>query len=183
MADITVPALGESVTEATVGRWVKAAGDAVKRDEVLLELETDKVALEVSAPEDGVLTIVAAEGATVSAGQILGSVGAGAQAAAKTAPKAAPAKAAKATPATATAAAPSGELEVGPAPAQPAPPEMPAASAAAAPVAAAPSAGGGIDITVPTMGESVSEGAVGRWTKNPGGPRHEGQVRPRSKPD
>jgi pyruvate/2-oxoglutarate dehydrogenase complex dihydrolipoamide acyltransferase (E2) component len=72
MADILVPALGESVTEATVGRWVKAAGEAVKRDEVLLELETDKVALEVAAPEDGVLTIVAQEGATVSPGQILG---------------------------------------------------------------------------------------------------------------
>ena len=56
MADIMTPALGESVTEATVARWTKKAGDAVRRDEVLVELETDKVSLEVVAPEDGVLT-------------------------------------------------------------------------------------------------------------------------------
>src|SRR5258708_37648491 len=55
MADIMDPALGESVTEATVARWTKKPGDAVKRDEVLVELDTDKVSLEVVAPEDGVL--------------------------------------------------------------------------------------------------------------------------------
>ena len=56
MADIMTPALGESVTEATVARWAKKAGDAVRKDEILVELETDKVALEVAAPADGVLT-------------------------------------------------------------------------------------------------------------------------------
>jgi len=55
MTDIMTPALGESVTEATVARWTKKAGDSVRRDEVLVELETDKVSLEVVAPEDGVL--------------------------------------------------------------------------------------------------------------------------------
>src|SRR3954464_12058586 len=75
MADILAPALGESVSEATVARWTKKPGDAVKRDEVLVELETDKVSLEVSAPSDGVLgDIVAGEGATVTAGAKLGSV-------------------------------------------------------------------------------------------------------------
>jgi len=69
------PALGESVTEATVARWSKQAGDTVKRDELLVELETDKVSLEVVAPEDGVLSgIDAEEGATVVPGQRLGRV-------------------------------------------------------------------------------------------------------------
>jgi 2-oxoglutarate dehydrogenase E2 component (dihydrolipoamide succinyltransferase) len=78
MTDIMTPALGESVTEATVARWAKRAGDTVKRDEVLVELETDKVSLEVSAPEDGVLSeINAEEGATVIPGQKLGVLGAG----------------------------------------------------------------------------------------------------------
>ena len=78
MADIMTPALGESVTEATVARWTKKAGDAVRRDEVLVELETDKVSLEVVAPEDGVLSeIGAAEGDTVTPGTVLGRVTAG----------------------------------------------------------------------------------------------------------
>jgi 2-oxoglutarate dehydrogenase E2 component (dihydrolipoamide succinyltransferase) len=76
MADIMTPALGESVTEATVAKWAKKSGDPVKRDELLVELETDKVSLEVVAPEDGVLQIAAEEGATVTPGQKLGSVGA-----------------------------------------------------------------------------------------------------------
>ena len=66
MTDIVVPTLGESVSEATVAKWMKKAGDAVKKDETLVELETDKVSVEVSAPEAGVLSeIVASEGATV----------------------------------------------------------------------------------------------------------------------
>jgi len=91
MADITTPPLGESVTEATVARWTKKAGDTVKKDEVLVELDTDKVSLEVGSPADGVLEeIVAAEGATVNAGGILGRVSAGGAAAAP-APATAPA--------------------------------------------------------------------------------------------
>jgi 2-oxoglutarate dehydrogenase E2 component (dihydrolipoamide succinyltransferase) len=76
MTDIVVPTLGESVSEATVAKWMKKAGDAVKKDETLVELETDKVSVEVSAPEAGVLSeIVAAEGATVEIGAILGRMG------------------------------------------------------------------------------------------------------------
>jgi len=75
MTDITTPALGESVTEATIARWTKKAGDPVRKDEVLVELETDKVNLEVAAPADGVLADIAApEGATVTPGQVLGHV-------------------------------------------------------------------------------------------------------------
>jgi 2-oxoglutarate dehydrogenase E2 component (dihydrolipoamide succinyltransferase) len=87
MADIMTPALGESVTEATVARWAKKAGDAVRKDEILVELETDKVSLEVASPSDGVLTaITAEEGATVEPGALLGRITEGAVAAA---PKAA----------------------------------------------------------------------------------------------
>ena len=56
MADILTPTLGESVTEATIAKWSKKAGDAVKKDEVLVELETDKVSMEVVSPSDGVLS-------------------------------------------------------------------------------------------------------------------------------
>ena len=77
MTDIMTPTLGESVTEATVAKWMKRAGDLVKRDEVLVELETDKVSLEVAAPEDGILSVIdAEEGATVLPGQRLGQVSA-----------------------------------------------------------------------------------------------------------
>jgi len=97
MTDIMTPTLGESVTEATVAKWSKKAGDAVKRDEVLVELETDKVSLEVAAPEDGILAeIAAAEGDTVKPGEILGRLGPSPSAVAKpdkAAPKEAPAAA------------------------------------------------------------------------------------------
>jgi len=87
MADIMTPALGESVTEATVARWAKKAGEAVRKDEILVELETDKVSLEVAAPSDGVLSEISAEeGATVEPGAVLGRITEGAAAAA--APKA-----------------------------------------------------------------------------------------------
>ena len=105
MADIMTPALGESVAEATVARWTKKVGDAVKRDEMLIELETDKVSLEVVSPADGVLTeIVAAEGDTVLPGALLGRVTAGA-AASPSAPAPAPVAAPVPAPAPAPVAA------------------------------------------------------------------------------
>ncbi|MCA8902636.1 MAG: E3 binding domain-containing protein, partial [Hyphomonas sp.] len=101
MTDITVPTLGESITEATVGQWLKAKGDTVKKDDVLVELETDKVSVEVSAPEDGVLAdIMAKPGDTVEIGALLGRLGGAG--AAKSAPAAAPK--AEAKPAAAPAA-------------------------------------------------------------------------------
>ena len=99
--EIRVPTLGESVSEATIGKWYKKPGDAVKADEALCELETDKVTLEVNAPAAGVLAeIVAKDGETVGVGALLGSITAGGAGAA-----AAPAAAAPA-PAAAPAAAP-----------------------------------------------------------------------------
>ena len=80
---VKVPPLGESVTEATVAKWLKKVGEMVKADETLLELETDKVTLEVNAPVTGVLTSVsAAEGATVGVGDLLGELDASATASA-----------------------------------------------------------------------------------------------------
>jgi len=82
--EIRVPTLGESVTEATVGQWLKKVGDAVKADEPLVELETDKVTLEVPAPAAGVIaSIEAKDGATVGIGALLGSINADAGAVAK----------------------------------------------------------------------------------------------------
>ena len=87
--EIRVPTLGESVSEATIAKWFKKPGDAVKADEPLLELETDKVTLEVNAPAAGVLAeIVAKDGETVSPGALLGQIAAGAGAAAAAAPAA-----------------------------------------------------------------------------------------------
>lgn len=145
MAEIRVPTLGESVTEATIGRWFKKTGDAVAVDEPLVELETDKVTIEVPAPSAGTLSeIVAKDGETVAVGALLGQIteGAGKPAAAKPA-EAAPAKAA--APAAAAAA-----------PAQKSPP----ADAPQAPSVRKLAAESGIDAgTVPGSGKD------GRVTK------------------
>ncbi len=103
--EIRVPTLGELITEATVGKWFKKAGDPVQADEPLVELETDKVTLEVNAPSAGVLSeIVVETGQTVAIGALLGQVAAGAAA---PAPARAPAAAAKLAPAAAPATPPS----------------------------------------------------------------------------
>ncbi len=112
--EIRVPTLGESVTEATIGKWFKKPGDAVKVDEPLVELETDKVTVEVPAPASGVLAeIVVKDGDTVEVGALLGSIGEGAGGVATAptapAPTAAPAPApAPAAPAGAPAAVAAG---------------------------------------------------------------------------
>src|SRR3981189_1152434 len=95
MADIRVPTLGESVTEATIGRWFKQQGEAVAVDEPVVELETDKVTIEVPAPAAGVLSDIAAkDGSTVAVGALLGRIeeGAGAAPTGKPTEKAATAK-------------------------------------------------------------------------------------------
>ena len=109
--DIHVPTLGESVSDATIARWIKKAGDAVAADEPIVELETDKVTLEVPSPVAGKLgEIIAAEGETVEVGALLARVEegvAGVKSAPKQeAPKSAPAKPADETPAPVAAAAP-----------------------------------------------------------------------------
>ncbi len=148
MAEIRVPTLGESVTEATIGRWFKKAGDAVAVDEPLVELETDKVTIEVPAPFAGTLgEIVAKDGETVAVGALLGQITEGAGGA-----KAAPAKAAEPAPAKAAPVA----AAAAPAPVQKSPP----ADAPLAPSVRKISAESGIDAsTVPGSGKD------GRVTK------------------
>ena len=135
---VTMPALGESVSEGTVTRWLKAEGDHVAVDEPLLEVSTDKVDTEIPSPVAGILQkIVVAVDTTVLVGAELAII-------ADSAAAPAPAPAAAAPVATAPAAAP----------------------VAAAPVTSNPSAG--TVITMPALGESVSEGTVTRWLKNVG---------------
>src|SRR5262245_14301098 len=109
MTEIRVPTLGESVTEATIGKWFKQPGDPVAVDEPLVELETDKVTIEVPAPAAGVLGAIAAkDGETVAVGALLGEIkaGAGAPAAAAKAPQPADKPTSAAPPVTAKPQAP-----------------------------------------------------------------------------
>ena len=149
---VTMPALGESVSEGTVTRWLKSEGDHVAMDEPLLEVSTDKVDTEIPSPVAGILQkIVVAIDQTVPVGAELAIIADGAAPASTPAP-AAPVAAAPVTP---PPAAPVVAAPVTPPPAAP-----------AAPVAAAPSAG--TIITMPALGESVSEGTVTRWLKGVG---------------
>ncbi|MGW7530360.1 biotin/lipoyl-containing protein, partial [Streptomyces sp. NPDC054783] len=153
---VTLPALGESVTEGTVTRWLKAEGERVEADEPLLEVSTDKVDTEIPSPAAGVLaSIKVAEDETVEVGAELAVIDDGTGA-----PAAAPAPAAAEAPAPAAPAAPAPAAEAPAAPAAPAP-------AAAAP--AAPAGGAtGTDVVLPALGESVTEGTVTRWLKSVG---------------
>ncbi|MET8808794.1 2-oxoglutarate dehydrogenase, E2 component, dihydrolipoamide succinyltransferase [Streptomyces sp. NPDC004546] len=149
---VTLPALGESVTEGTVTRWLKAEGERVEADEPLLEVSTDKVDTEIPSPVSGVLSsIKVAEDETVEVGAELAVIDDGTGA-----PAAAPAPAAAEAPA----------------PVEPAPAPVAEAPAAPAPAAAAPAApaGGatGTDVVLPALGESVTEGTVTRWLKSVG---------------
>src|SRR5690349_25031793 len=106
IVEVKVPQLSESVAEATLLQWKKKAGEAVAQDEILIEIETDKVVLEVPAPSAGVLSeIVVADGGTVTAEQVIAKIDSEGRAAAPAAAAAAPA-AASAAPA--PAAAPAG---------------------------------------------------------------------------
>ncbi|MFG3306259.1 2-oxoglutarate dehydrogenase, E2 component, dihydrolipoamide succinyltransferase [Streptomyces wuyuanensis] len=154
---VTLPALGESVTEGTVTRWLKAEGERVEADEPLLEVSTDKVDTEIPAPASGVLaSIKVAEDETVEVGAELAVIDDGSGAAA-----AAPAPAAE--QAEAPAPEPEQPAEAAPAAEQAAPAPAPTAEAAAG-------GGGaeGTDVVLPALGESVTEGTVTRWLKEVG---------------
>ena len=155
---VVLPALGESVTEGTVTRWLKQVGDTVQADEGLLEISTDKVDTEIPSPVSGVIEeILVAEDETVEVGALLARIGDGSGAGST---GDAPAAAAPATEAPAAEAAPA---EAAPAASAP---EPAAAPAAEAPAAAAPAASGdATDVVLPELGESVTEGTVTRWLK------------------
>ena len=143
---VTMPALGESVTEGTVTRWLKSEGDFVKVDEPLLEVSTDKVDTEIPSPAEGILTrIVVPVDSTVAVGAELAVIGDGGSAAAP-APVATPV-----------------------APVAPVTPVVEVPAPAAAPVAPATTGSvAGVVVTMPALGESVTEGTVTRWLKNVG---------------
>ena len=144
MADITLPQLGETVTEGTITRWFKKVGDPVKVDEPLFEVSTDKVDTEVPAPISGVLLeIRAQEGDTVPVGAIIAVVGAVDAAAPAPSPTPPPAPAAVAAPAPPPPAPAAPVAPVAPAPA-PAPAAAPMSPVAAA-VAAAADVAAGVD--------------------------------------
>ena len=146
---VTMPALGESVTEGTVTRWLKNEGDMVAVDEPLLEVSTDKVDTEIPSPVAGILQkIVVAVDSTVAVGAELAVIADGTSSAATPAP-----------------AAPVAAAPVAPTPAAPVTPP-PAPGAPAAPAAVASSTG--TIVTMPALGESVTEGTVTRWLKNVG---------------
>ncbi|GGO53442.1 hypothetical protein GCM10012287_40090 [Streptomyces daqingensis] len=150
---VTLPALGESVTEGTVTRWLKAEGEQVEADEPLLEVSTDKVDTEIPAPAAGTLSsIKVAEDETVEVGAELAVIDDGSGAPAADAPAAAE-------------SAPAQEAQPEPEPAQEAQPQP------AQQEAPAPSGGGsaeGTDVVLPALGESVTEGTVTRWLKQVG---------------
>ena len=136
--DIVVPTLGESVSEATVAQWLKKPGESVGLDEPVVELETDKVTLEVNATAAGVLSeILVDSGANVEVGAVLGRIGEGAAA---------------------TAA--------GPQPSDASDGEAPADETTPAPSVG--DDGSAVEVTVPTLGESVTEATVARWIKHVG---------------
>ena len=151
---VTMPALGESVSEGTVTRWLKAEGDHVNVDEPLLEVSTDKVDTEIPSPVAGTLQkIVVQVDQTVPVGAELAII----------------------ADSTSSSTPPVAQAPVAQAPVQPAAPVVVAPVAAApAPVVVAPAAapaastGAGTVITMPALGESVSEGTVTRWLKNVG---------------
>lgn len=155
--EVVMPKMGESIQEGTILRWVKNVGDKVERDEVILEISTDKVDTEVPSPASGVITeVFAKENETVEVGTVIAMLS---------------------TDASATVAAPApAPVAAAPAPVAPAPAPVAAApapvAAAPAPVAAAPApaapAAGEIDVVMPKMGESIQEGTILRWVKKVG---------------
>ncbi|MEW2536547.1 2-oxoglutarate dehydrogenase, E2 component, dihydrolipoamide succinyltransferase [Streptomyces olivaceus] len=154
---VTLPALGESVTEGTVTRWLKAEGERVEADEPLLEVSTDKVDTEIPAPVSGVLSsIKVAEDETVEVGAELALIDDGSGA-----------PAAEAAPQAEQVAEPAPE----PAPAAPSTEQAAPAPAPTADAAAGQGGGGsaeGTDVVLPALGESVTEGTVTRWLKSVG---------------
>lgn len=160
---VTMPQLGESVTEGTITRWLKAVGDTVTADEPLLEVSTDKVDTEIPAPASGVLlSIDAAEDDTVEVGGVLAVIGESDDAAA--APSSEPSEPAEPEPVAAETPA---EL---PAPAETAPSEPATPEPAAPEPATSESASGSSEVSVvlPALGESVTEGVITRWLKSAG---------------
>ncbi|HVN12768.1 MAG TPA: 2-oxoglutarate dehydrogenase, E2 component, dihydrolipoamide succinyltransferase [Kineosporiaceae bacterium] len=152
---VQMPALGESVTEGTVTRWLKQVGEHVEADEPLLEVSTDKVDTEIPSPVSGVLQrILVSEDETVAVGTPLAVIGDGAESTPSDQARPAPAGVSVPAPGVAAPPARAASTEVG-YPAEPAP-------------TAEPAGGEGSRVQMPALGESVTEGTVTRWLKREG---------------
>ena len=160
--EIKIPAVGESITEVTIAKWLKKDGEAVKRDEVIAELESDKATFELPAEADGILKIRVADGETIGIGTVIADLDAAASSSAAPAP----------APASAPAADPIAKGEENPeASAQAGYGGTPAGGAApaVAPAAALAAGGGGsIEMKIPAVGESITEVTVAKWLKEDG---------------
>jgi pyruvate dehydrogenase E2 component (dihydrolipoamide acetyltransferase) len=149
--DVVMPQMGESITEGTLTKWLKKPGDTVARDEPLFEISTDKVDAEIPSPTAGTLgEIKVEEGATVTVGTVVCTIGEGGAAAAPAAP--------------AAAAAAKNEDTVTPAASATAAKDIAAAAEATAPAASGP----GTEVLMPQMGESITEGTLTKWLKKVG---------------
>lgn len=159
--EIKIPAVGESITEVTIAKWLKKDGEAVKRDEVIAELESDKATFELPAEGDGTLKIRVAEGETIGIGTVIAEIdGAAAPAAAPAAeaPKADPVSKGEENPKASDQAGYGGTPAGG-------------AASGTPPTAAAPAAGGAgetKEMKIPAVGESITEVTVAKWLKPDG---------------
>jgi 2-oxoglutarate dehydrogenase E2 component (dihydrolipoamide succinyltransferase) len=164
--EIKIPAVGESITEVTIAKWLKKDGEAVKRDEVIAELESDKATFELPAEADGVLKIRVAEGETIGIGTVIADLDGAAAGAAPALTAAAPVPVAASAP----AADPINKGEENPAASDQAgyggTPEGGAATAA--PTAAPAAGGGSVEMKIPAVGESITEVTVAKWLKEDG---------------
>ena len=152
--EVVMPQMGESITEGTVSKWLKQVGDKIDKDEPILEISTDKVDAEVPSPGAGVLLDIRHnEGDTVEVGTVLAVIGAAGDSAAVSEPK-------TAAPVSVDIPEPSKPIEI---------PEIsPAAAVSAESAAPAGSSAEAVEVVMPQMGESITEGTVSKWLKAPG---------------
>ena len=170
--EIKIPAVGESITEVTIAKWLKPDGAAVKRDEVIAELESDKATFELPAEADGILKIRVAEGETINIGTVIAELEGAAAGNGQAAPAPAPTPPAAADPLSKGEenAQASDQAGYGGTPAD-RPDSSPATPGAAdaAPTASGGSAGGGtVEMKIPAVGESITEVTVAKWLKPDG---------------
>ncbi|RPD49620.1 2-oxoglutarate dehydrogenase complex dihydrolipoyllysine-residue succinyltransferase [Hymenobacter sediminis] len=164
--EIKIPAVGESITEVTIAKWLKADGDTVKRDEIIAELESDKATFELPAEADGVLQIRVAEGETIGIGTTIAEIGGDGAASAPAAPAASAPAQSSADPVTQGEQNPQASNQSGYGGSQ--------AGSADTATAAAPAAGGAtsggatVEMKIPAVGESITEVTVAKWLKEDG---------------
>ena len=170
--EIKIPAVGESITEVTIAKWLKKDGEAVRRDEVIAELESDKATFELPAEADGTLTIRVPEGETINIGTVIAELNGAATDNGQAAPAAAPTPPAAADPLAQGEENPQASDQTGyggtPADRPGTDPATPGAPGAPTPPAGGN--GGTVEMKIPAVGESITEVTVAKWLKPDGAP-------------